>query len=180
MTKVEIANMALIRLGQDPIISLDDDVKGARTIKAVWDMVRDSVLREHLWNFAIKRATLAQLDEEAENWTVFGLPADCLRVVSVDGADNWRVENGRLLADGDSVKIKYIARVDDPSLYDPTFAEAFALRLAIVVAYSLVGSAEVVKQLWDEYLYKFGSAVGVDGQEGTGKIEFESNWTRVR
>ena len=56
---IDICNKALDKLGQNPIISLTDGNKAANLCTRNWPLVRDQVLREHPWNFAMKRAILA-------------------------------------------------------------------------------------------------------------------------
>lgn len=182
MTKVEIANIALMRLGQERITSLDDPSKPARTISAVWDSVRDELLREHLWNFAMTERALAKLDGEGlfDYTSKFELPSDCLRVVRVKETDDWQVKGRQLYTNTDTATIEYVRRVEDPNEYDSSFAYVFALRLALEVAQSLVGSSTITKQLWDEYLYRLGVAMSVDGQEGRNWVEFDSSWVKAR
>ena len=56
-SKVEIANLALMHVGDNVIISFSDGTAAANTINTVYETVRDAVLRDHTWNFAIKQAT---------------------------------------------------------------------------------------------------------------------------
>ena len=60
-TEVSICSNALRRLGDDPITSLTDDTERARLCNSFYPDARDAVLRLHTWNFAVTRASLAQL-----------------------------------------------------------------------------------------------------------------------
>ena len=62
-SKVSIANRALVKLGAEPILLLEDDSKRARTIKSMFDEVRRAEIRRHRWKFAIKRDELVALAE---------------------------------------------------------------------------------------------------------------------
>ena len=62
-TEVSICSNALRRLGDDPITALTDDTERARLCNAFYVPSRDLVLRSHPWNFAVTRATLAQLSD---------------------------------------------------------------------------------------------------------------------
>ena len=64
---IGICNNALDKLGHGPIISLDDGNKSANLCARNWPLVRDRVLRDHPWNFAVKRATLASASP-APDW----------------------------------------------------------------------------------------------------------------
>lgn len=100
---LEIANMALLRIGAEPINALTDDNGRARACNTAWPFVRQHVLRSHSWNCVTTRARLRSLDKDATltaikpDWdfdAVFPLPTDCLRVLDVDTDDPWRVEVG--------------------------------------------------------------------------------------
>ena len=57
---VDICNTALILNGAQTINSLSDDSKGAKLCNKEYDKVRQAVLTEHPWNFAMSRKELAQ------------------------------------------------------------------------------------------------------------------------
>ena len=59
-TEIEICNLALIEIGDDTITSLTDESKRARQCNLAYPIIRDMTLRDGHWNFAIKRASLAQ------------------------------------------------------------------------------------------------------------------------
>ena len=57
-SQVQICNLALLKFGSPKITSIDDQTPEAAACKALWDIVRDEVLYDHPWNFAMKRADL--------------------------------------------------------------------------------------------------------------------------
>src|SRR5262245_58854789 len=61
-TSLVIANSALSLVGARKITSLADPSKEARECNANHDLCRRAVLREHTWNFALKRDTLVLKD----------------------------------------------------------------------------------------------------------------------
>ena len=65
VSNVTIANLALSQLGDMRILSLNDDTKPAREVRAIFDTTRDAELRKHRWNFAIVTTELAALNETA-------------------------------------------------------------------------------------------------------------------
>ena len=92
-TEVDIVNAALIKLGERTIASLTDAVKPAQLANAVYADLRDALLREHPWNFAMVRVSLAvraARQPEAGRGTAYLLPdgaggaARCLRFVAVE------------------------------------------------------------------------------------------------
>jgi len=55
---VDIANSALIKLGNRTISSLSDSVKAAEILNAQFETVRDRVFRGHPWNCLLRRVKL--------------------------------------------------------------------------------------------------------------------------
>lgn len=172
-SKVEVANAALTLLGADTVTALDQANDQARTINARFDAVRDSVLRAHPWNFALRRALLPA-ETAAPAWGFarqYRLPTDpyCLRVLRLeDTSATWKVEGRKLLTDGAApLRISYIARIADTMEWDALFAEAFAARLAAAIGKRLSSSARLQKDAWDLYAALIREARSIDAQEGT-------------
>lgn len=175
-TEVSICSNALRRLGDDPITSLTDDTERARLCNAFYQDSRDLVLRSHPWNFAITRASLAQLsDTPAYGYNyMYALPTDpyCLRVLEMEYADYiFKIENdatnGRVLVtDESTAKILYIARITNPTLFDSMFVETLTSKLAADLAYPITGSVQLQGQMEKMYRDKLSEARSVDGMEG--------------
>jgi hypothetical protein len=178
-----ICNSALIKLGAEPISSLDDATKEARLCKLQYPILRDELLRSHPWNFAIARKQLAKtlILGEFEFDNQFALPSDCLRIwktdLNLDGGgkseERWAVETdavtqGRVLVtNASAVKIKYIKKITDVSLFDANFSESLSFKIAADIAYSLVQSITLQQQM--NILYERSLAVSrsFDAQEGS-------------
>ncbi len=98
---ITICNNALDKLGHGPIVSLEDGNKSANLCLRNWPLVRDRVLRDHPWNFAVKRATLAaSIDVPAWGFTTtFPFAADHLRLLEVRdlSTDEYQVEGKNVL-----------------------------------------------------------------------------------
>ena len=175
-TEVSICSNALRRLGEDPITSLTDDTERARLCNAFYADARDACLRSHPWNFAITRASLAQLSATPVYGFdyQFALPTDpfCLRVLAMEFEDYvFKVENlstqGRvLLTDQETAKIIYIARVTDTTLFDSLFVDTLVAKLAADLAYPVTNSLKVQEQMYRLFQLKLSEARSIDGQEG--------------
>tara|TARA_R110002012_G_scaffold14004_1_gene58834 strand:+ start:126 stop:710 length:585 start_codon:yes stop_codon:yes gene_type:complete len=175
-TEVSICSNALRKLGDDPITSLTDDTERARLCNSFYESSRDSCLRSHPWNFAITRATLAQLSTTPAYGFAYqyALPTDpyCLRVLEMEYQDYiFKIENlateGRvLLTDESTAKILYIARITDTTLFDSLFVDLLTAKLATNLAYAITGSLKVQEQMYLLYTKKLSEARSVDGQEG--------------
>ena len=102
---LEIANMALLRIGAEPINALTDDNGRARACTAAWPFVRQHVLRSHAWNSVTTRSKVrasynraSQLVPVWDYERAYPLPSNCLRVLECDVTEQWRVELGPLSA----------------------------------------------------------------------------------
>lgn len=187
-TQIEWANAALDKVGQSPITSFEDGNKAANLVKRRFDAVRDAELRRRRWSFAIARAQLAA-DSEAPAFGyghAYPLPTDCLRVIAVGDFDHgpgladygsggdagapYRIEGRAILygsvgATAAALNLRYIRSVSDTSLWDATFGEAFACRLAIELCEPLAGSTSKKQELRDEYREAVAEAVRANALE---------------
>lgn len=167
-SKVDIANLALIRMGEGTISSLTDNSEQARGVNTLWDMVQDMELRARVWSFSVKRAQLAASSSTPE-WGFdyqYPLPADFLRLLQCDeifpgpnlsdyrqsDAAVYRIENNMILTDiGAPLKIKYVARVTDTGLWDAGFVSVMASRLAVELCHRLTSKDEYIPTLQRDY-----------------------------
>jgi hypothetical protein len=163
-------------LGDDPITALTDDTERARLCNSFYEPSRDLVLRSHPWNFAITRATLAQLsDTPAYEYSYqYALPTDpyCLRVLEMQYKDYvFKIEHyasqGRVLLTNESTaKILYIAKVTDTAQFDSMFVDVLTAKLAVDLAYPVTNSVKLQDQMQKLFQQKLSEARSVDGQEG--------------
>ena len=187
-SETEIANIALSRLGNGLQISaLTEATLAARLCNLNYVACRDATLRAHPWNFAVRRAMLAQ-DTTVPAFEYafrYALPIDCVRVIrssiEAQGApEDFRVEGRFLLSDEGTIGIEYIARVTDVSSFDDDFVDCLASRLAAEICPTLTESASMTKNLWDIHAVKLKEARSVDGQEGTPRNFVSDLWVVAR
>lgn len=167
-TELGIVNSALIKLGVETISALPGTTRQGALANEQYSKMRDELLTEHPWNFAIKRATLTATGStpDFEFAYEYTLPADCLRVWSTQyGDDFFQIENGFLYSNYSDVKIRYISKVTDPTKFSPTFSELLSLKIASDLCYVLVQSNSLKTSLLQEYLVKLRDARSYDGQE---------------
>ena len=156
-------------------------------MNALYTPTLDEVLRAHNWNFASVRAgqgcgltelTCAPVWEYTYQ---FSLPdGTCAPLVlmvletNLNEEEPWRIEYGCsggtaskvLVTDGCSPAILYIGRVDDVTLWDPLFTDAFTYELAFRAAYPLTRNAALAEVLTKQVAEKWKLAKSRDGQEG--------------
>lgn len=187
-SKVAICNSALAKLGVDFISDLTDETKAAILCNEQYDKKRQQLLRAHPWNFAIKRVSLAKTatTPEFEFDNEFQLPSDCLRVLKIDDEGyipnypTWVIEGDKLLSSLDTVKIKYIADIEDVGLFDENFTEALAFLIASDLSYALVQSASLSKAMLELHDRVLRDARSFDAQEGTPEDLGADRWTSSR
>lgn len=95
--EVAICNIALGWVGANLITSLDDDSTEAILCKATFEPLRDAVLEEREWTFAIKRIEPAEVEveEDVEKYgfdKAFQIPGEVIRVCQVTRADSGVIE----------------------------------------------------------------------------------------
>jgi hypothetical protein len=145
-SKVAIANLALQKLGAKRLESLTQDHPNARTISACFDAMRDKLLRQYDWSFAIKRASIAETEGVLEwgDWNAYSKPNDFIRLLRDDESGlevDWKIEGEYILsADTAPLEIRYIARIEDPNQYDTAFIDALASLIAFQCCEEVTGS----------------------------------------
>lgn len=169
VTTTQVTNQALLKLGSDTIASLSEDTKPARICNAIFVLLRDEMLRQHPWNFAMARSELVADVADAPDFEFtyqYALPDDYIRLIGLyNDRTRFKIEGGYILTDSDTVDIIYIQQMEDPTEWDPLFREAFATRLASEIALALTGSNTVAQALMFDYGIKLGKAKSVDAQE---------------
>lgn len=165
---VDICNKALSLLGQEAIVSLDDDSPQAFACRLHWPLLRDEILRGHKWNCAAGRANLGRLVQTPAFGFkyYFQLPADCLMVKELVPAQDFEVEGNLLLCDSETASIKYIKSETDSTRYDPQLSAAFSFLLASELAYQSTSSASLSGGMASEGNKKLGDAKASDAFEG--------------
>ena len=166
-------NQALAMLGADSISNIDTDTTdNAVKCRAVYESVRDELLRSHEWNFAITRAELAVLATEPEyeyeyEYTLPTAPY-CLRVLELENGYPFSVEGRKLLTNESSAKIKYIARVSNAATLDVSFVAAYTILLAICLCLSITTSRTLKEDLKADFAFAI--------LEAQGNNAIESKW----
>lgn len=183
VTEVSICNSALIKIGAERILSLDDNTARAKLLKEIYPLVRDDLISSHPWNFATGRVALAALaTAPLYEWSYnFQLPSDCLRVYGTDiDPDPWKVEEGKLLCNSGTVTIKYIKQVTDTAKFSAYFVETFACRLAAEIAYALTQSTTLKDSAEAKYERQLRVARSFDAQESMGDRVYADSWLNSR
>lgn len=179
VSAVSICNMALTRIGQPKITSLSQGTKAADLCQLHYEPTRDSVLRDHPWNFAQAYAELARSSTTPafEFDYSYTLPTDpyCLKVIRtkwealgyIGDTYTYRVVGREIFAHTTTLAIEYTKRVTDPEQFDPLFVDMLAQRLAAEVSLPLTDNRVFTETMWQVYQTKLQAARLADAQEGT-------------
>lgn len=172
---INICSAALLQLGKSPISSFEEPGDLARICANLYPFERDSILREHIWNCALKRVVLAPLVASPVFGyaSQFALPGDCLRLVSVGDTrvdeapqvTSWRVIGRNILAAGSALSIEYVWRNEDESTWDAKLQELMIARMLWKLAYPLTQSTSLRDELKSEYMALARTARSLDSQE---------------
>lgn len=142
-------------------MSIDDaDSKGARVCLNAYEPTVREVARAGDWNCLRKRTTLGQLAVPPSfGWAYqYQLPADFINLSELNGVeyrgqpqDDWEIEGKVLLTDADRADVKYIAFVEDTTVWDALFANAVVVLLAAKIATPIRQDEGMAASLLQEY-----------------------------
>ena len=174
---VDICNIALDHLGEPPIGNIDAPTTNAEKICARhYDRIRRGLLREYVWNFAKKQATITRYGDGPADWAdAYALPNDFLRFISIGGTgdtsgketSSYDIQGRYIMTNGgaDSITIRYIFDEVNVSEWDALFVNLCGLVLAEAMAYKFTLKKGVVEQIAALIKQALPKATSIDGQE---------------
>lgn len=186
-TETEIFNMGVALVGGSAIANIDaaaSDSDSAELVLArlFYDPSRDAVLESANWGFAMARATLSEdaTPPDFEYDSRFEKPSDCLRVVAVsltgdfDDDAKWMLEGDYILANADTIYIKYVKQVSDTTLFSSLFVSALSAYLAMVLAIPRTRDNKVLASMQKLYAGLVHQATTMSSQQGS-NVELNQN-----
>ena len=181
---VDICNSALQRVGAASILSITDNSPEARACAIAYDSNRRDELRKHSWNFAMSRAVLSP-DATAPAFDYkyqFTLPPDCLRVIRPATPDcDWAIEGRKILTnDSNTLYLRYVADVQDTSLFDSSFYNVVSAAMAIDICERLTQSNTKNSRLGQDYKDAVTMAKRVDAFESGPEDAPDDDWWLAR
>lgn len=183
---VSVANLAASSLGEDDQLrSPDDDTHLSRSVRAVWDLERRAALRDHSWNFAMRRAALPRVvgQDPYPFAAAYRLPANSVRLIEVTGYGraDYQVEGAFILSSAAApLRIRYIADVEEPAEWDDLFTKAFAMRVAWQIADRITGDPNRVQLAAGKYRAALTEAKRVDARENPPVPTIAGSWELAR
>jgi hypothetical protein len=183
-TKIGICQQALSAIRANAITSLDEGSPESLACLTHYDAQLEATLRDHPWNFATDYVALAQsTNAPPPNWAyAFARPSDCVlaRLVlpAVKGGTPPPFERAGnlILTDQGASWLCYTKLVSDPTLFDPMFSTAFAMRLAVAIAPALTADRGWVQAVFTQYENAIRAARAVDSSEGAPETARDPSW----
>ena len=168
MDKTGIANLALSNLGEARIQSLTENSSRARACSARIDTCMESILRMHVWNSALERQKLTQIEAPVFGWNyTYQLPADCIKVVEVEPVSKYQVEKKNILSNETSLYLLYIAIPTDTNNLDVLLAEAIAMKLAVEIAETLTSKDGLKSEMAQKFFLTLQEARSANARDRT-------------
>jgi hypothetical protein len=196
-TAVSICNKALARVGDRGFIdSLEEDTTQAEVAKVLFESTRDEVLESARWGFAARRSVLGLLEGASRSgWAyVYGVPSDCLEARYVFSGKRTPTKSQRvafaieaadeadarvLLTDLKGAELVYTARIVNPALFSPLFADALSWKLAVEFSMALPVRPDLRQQAIAMYEATLARAAALDMGQAE-ESEPDSEFVQVR
>ena len=187
VTKTSLINKALTLVGANPITNIDDDTNNARIVNRVYEIALKSILSECKWNFATKRALLAQVSTTmpwyyTNEAYVYDRPSDVIRIFGSNDDDaTWREEGDYIISDTYGLGIIYVAYTDNPDKYPASFTEAFIDKLCSDICFMILNSAPKAESFLQKYEgVSLPKARSENAQIGKQQYPFDSAWLNAK
>lgn len=179
-SSIHICNLALDRLGQAEIASVDTPTTEIENIcNRAYAQTLRKALRKYIFNFAKKYATLTV---SATKTPAFGyayayaLPNDFVRLltlgdITIDADTDpslYDLSEGYIFTDAESggtLNLTYIYYATTVANYDPLFIDVLVLELAAAMAYKFTLKNSLIQAIRDQLADAQLSASAVAGQE---------------
>lgn len=173
-SEVSICNKAILQVGGSKITALSDEGAEAELCNEFYADLRDAVLEAHDWSFATKRISIAAAVSAPNHLfsTQFLIPSTMLHVREVnrvswdDEQRRWEIEDGYIVMNESTCKVKYTFQVTDTAMFSPLFVQALSAYLASELAIPLTQNQKLADAKYELYMRKLHQAARRDNQQG--------------
>jgi hypothetical protein len=158
-TLVDIANSALLKIGDKPVHSLEDNSPQAAAVRLRLPLVSDIVLSSYPFVCARRWKPLIGDPEEPaipKHNSVYHLPADCLRVLGVYGVNglqqySYQQAGNHIYTSKPAHYVYYVKRFEDGDRLDYEVAELISLYLAADICERFNSDTQKKRLILQEY-----------------------------
>lgn len=195
-SEVEICNLGLRHLGVKRIASISppDSNQAARDCALFYPQNRDTVLRDHEWNFAHKRRAMTLFtiptDYLGKYLYAYVFPPDCLKprkVYPPSGTTDKPFEIMRMptlekviFTDVEEAVLSYTMKVTNSSWFDAEFVQALGLMMGATLARPLTKSHKAAEALLKQYFLALPQAKTSNTKEDKPEDEQTDSWISSR
>ena len=182
-TDIDIANNALLLVGDNPISSFDDAGAGATVAKAIYPETYRMVLSEHPWAFALKEQELNLLSQTPDVKTnynkAFQIPGELIRIWTILPHSNFTIVGNLIYSNENSLLARYVYKVVETAL-PPHVVKAIEYKLASDFAISVTESNTKAELYEAKYNKQLAMARTIDSQNKPPVPIIDSPFTATR
>jgi hypothetical protein len=184
-TLLDLVNLALVRVGNPELSSLDGTGRAEVLSKRLYLESRDEVLRMSQWACAQKRTYLAQIPStDLDPYEVaYAVPLDAVMVHETIPNGEYRIEGGTLFSDyldtSSPMGVRYTSRLENPMQFDDLLFKAIGLRLAFHLAIYLVNKPQLQQSIMADLQGILPLAMNQSGIEGSGQPQATQYWDEM-
>ena len=161
-TKIDLCSMALLKIGEKPIQSLQENSSAAQLARTLFNPIVDTLLSVFPWHFATQIITLNKNSDGD-----FIIPSNVLRIIKSSGT----ITGNKINADADVIDIVAILHTE-PADFPNYFATLVATKLAVEFSIPLTGDTNIFKMMSALYESEFQSAKFIDSANQSGIDNF--------
>ena len=160
MSKIEVINRSLLKLGEAPISSFNSAVYG-KSYEVLYDDMKKMLLSMYPWRFAVAEKKLAKDIALYNGKAKYCLPSDYLMLLKVYGSNlaeadytvDYEIVENFVVADCENgIVIEYVKNIDDDKKFSQLFREALVAKIASEISMRVKHSLEL-KQIFENEFY---------------------------
>lgn len=183
---IDIVNLALAHLGENPTVSSIDPPEGsahAEKCARFYPLARDVALEMRNWSFAVKRVLLAEVTNDSDAWTFkYAKPADCLRPIGVllpgttdenQSSSDYTIEGDYLYTNAEEATLRYLFKLTDTTKFTPLFVTSVSWLLASYLAGSICEDKQVKNWCYE----MFNNELSLGAQSVANASQTTNNYT---
>jgi hypothetical protein len=185
-SNVQLCNKALRRLGEDPILALDNFTIWGRRCGSALPEVTRTVLAMDAWRSVTRRVELAaEVDTPLGYQAAYLLPADSLRLIAlkIGQYTDWAIEGNKILTQNPkdvALQILYVQEDFDTNKYTPPLFDAIAMGLAHELSGYSTATNVSKDEIYQFYVQSVAMAQSINSKETPVTFLSSTSWVDVR
>ena len=183
LTETDVANLALARVGLDPIVNIAENTDRAKMVRPVWPVVLKTFLAAHDWSFAKRETRPARLaipsGEPMPYRFAYAFPDDLVKLRAVRLASAARLfgmarpsrrdavyevmrydadRKQAIFTDAEDAVVEYTSRAAPLDDYSPDAIDALACKLAVEICLNLENATARAREMIQRHEVAFAAA----------------------